>query len=37
MAAGARIGGGCCQVRPADIAELRRACTGGEKSAKNWP
>lgn len=37
VAAGARIVGGCCRVGPADIAELRRACTGGGKSAKNSP
>jgi homocysteine S-methyltransferase len=39
VAAGARIVGGCCRVRPADIAEfaalLRRACSRSEKSVKN--
>jgi len=30
VAAGARIVGGCCRVGPADIAALRRACTGGD-------
>jgi homocysteine S-methyltransferase len=35
--AGARIVGGCCRVGPTDIAELRRACNQGEKSAKNPP
>ncbi len=37
VAAGARIVGGCCRVGPADIADVRRACTGGERSAKNSP
>ncbi|KAA1249292.1 homocysteine S-methyltransferase [Mycobacterium simiae] len=32
VAAGARIVGGCCRVRPADIAEVRRACNPCEKS-----
>ena len=32
VAAGARIVGGCCRVRPADIAEVRRACNQREKS-----
>jgi homocysteine S-methyltransferase len=36
-AAGARIIGGCCRVRPSDIAELRRACTQREESAENSP
>ncbi len=35
VAAGARIVGGCCRVRPADIAEVRRACTQRENSAEN--
>jgi homocysteine S-methyltransferase len=35
VAAGARIVGGCCRVRPADIAEVRRACTQRENSAGN--
>jgi homocysteine S-methyltransferase len=39
VAAGARIVGGCCRVRPADIAEvtkvLRRACNHCEKSVEN--
>jgi homocysteine S-methyltransferase len=35
VAAGARVVGGCCRVRPADIADLRRACTQREKSAEN--
>jgi homocysteine S-methyltransferase len=29
VAAGARIVGGCCRVRPADIAEIARAVTAG--------
>jgi homocysteine S-methyltransferase len=29
MAAGARIVGGCCRVRPADIAVIARAAAGG--------
>lgn len=36
-AAGARIVGGCCRVGPAEIAEIRRACNQGEKSAENSP
>jgi homocysteine S-methyltransferase len=32
-AAGARIVGGCCRVRPDDIAEIRRTCTQREESA----
>jgi homocysteine S-methyltransferase len=32
VAAGARIVGGCCRVRPADIADVRRACNQCEKS-----
>ena len=36
-AAGARIVGGCCRVGPAAIAEIRRACNQGEKSAENSP
>jgi homocysteine S-methyltransferase len=32
VAAGARIVGGCCRVRPADIADVRRACNQHEKS-----
>lgn len=36
-AAGARIIGGCCRVGPTDIAEVRRACRQGEKSAENSP
>ncbi len=35
VAAGARIVGGCCRVRPADIAAVRRACNRREKSAEN--
>jgi len=35
VAAGARIVGGCCRVRPADIAAVRRACNQREKSAEN--
>jgi homocysteine S-methyltransferase len=35
IAAGARIVGGCCRVGPADIADVRRACTEREKSAEN--
>ena len=31
VAAGARIVGGCCRVRPSDIADVRRACTEREK------
>jgi homocysteine S-methyltransferase len=34
-AAGARIIGGCCRVRPADIAEVHRACNHCEKPAEN--
>jgi homocysteine S-methyltransferase len=37
IAAGARIVGGCCRVGPADIAELRRACSQGDKSGKDSP
>jgi homocysteine S-methyltransferase len=37
VAAGARIVGGCCRVRPADIADVRRACNQGGKSVKNSP
>jgi homocysteine S-methyltransferase len=37
VAAGARIVGGCCRVGPADIAEVRRACRQGGKSAENSP
>jgi homocysteine S-methyltransferase len=37
IAAGARIVGGCCRVGPADIADLRRACTQGEKSGEDAP
>ena len=33
VAAGARIVGGCCRVRPADIAAVHRACTQRENSA----
>jgi len=39
-AAGAAVIGGCCRVRPADIADLadlRRTCTQGEKSAEKSP
>lgn len=36
-AAGARIVGGCCRVGPAAIAQIRRACNQGEKSAENSP
>lgn len=32
VAAGARIVGGCCRVGPADIADVRRACTEREGS-----
>jgi homocysteine S-methyltransferase len=35
VAAGARIVGGCCRVRPTDIAAVRRACSQREKSAEN--
>ncbi|MGO9384139.1 MAG: homocysteine S-methyltransferase [Mycobacterium sp.] len=35
VAAGARIVGGCCRVRPADIAAVRRACNQREKSVEN--
>jgi homocysteine S-methyltransferase len=38
VAAGARIVGGCCRVRPSDIADiaaLHRACTQRENSAEN--
>ncbi|OBH05556.1 MULTISPECIES: homocysteine S-methyltransferase [unclassified Mycobacterium] len=37
VAAGARIVGGCCRVGPSDIADVRRACRQGEKSAENSP
>ncbi|MCV7396269.1 homocysteine S-methyltransferase [Mycobacterium paraseoulense] len=37
VAAGARIVGGCCRVGPADIADVRRACTGREKSGGASP
>lgn len=37
VAAGARVVGGCCRVRPADIAAVRRACIQGAKSAENAP
>lgn len=37
VAAGARIIGGCCRVRPADIAALCRACTQGGNSAEYSP
>jgi homocysteine S-methyltransferase len=37
LAAGAGVIGGCCRVRPADIASLRRACIQCEKSAENSP
>lgn len=37
VAAGARIIGGCCRVRPADIANVRRACNPCEKSVENSP
>lgn len=37
LAAGARIVGGCCRVRPTDIAAVRRACSDGENSAKKSP
>lgn len=33
VAAGASIIGGCCRVGPADIADVRRVCSQGEKSA----
>lgn len=36
-AAGARVIGGCCRVRPADIAAIRRTCIQGEESAGNSP
>lgn len=32
VAAGARIVGGCCRVGPADIADVRRACTERKES-----
>lgn len=35
IAAGARIVGGCCRIGPADIADLRRACTQRDKSAED--
>ncbi len=35
VAAGARIVGGCCRVGPADIADVRRACTEREKSGED--
>jgi homocysteine S-methyltransferase len=34
IAAGARIVGGCCRVGPAQIADLRRACSQRDKSAE---
>lgn len=34
IAAGARIVGGCCRVGPAEIADLRRACSQRDKSAE---
>ncbi|BBX72852.1 homocysteine S-methyltransferase [Mycobacterium shinjukuense] len=37
VAAGARIIGGCCRVRPSDIAEICRTCTQGGNSAENPP
>ncbi|MGH3522594.1 MAG: homocysteine S-methyltransferase [Mycobacterium sp.] len=41
VSAGARVVGGCCRVRPADIAGLasmfRRTCNHGEKSVENSP
>lgn len=37
VSAGARVVGGCCRVRPADIADVRRACIQGGKSAENSP
>lgn len=37
VAAGARVVGGCCRVGPAEIAEVRRACRQGAKSAENSP
>ncbi len=37
ISAGARIVGGCCRVRPTDIAAVRRACSDGENSAKKSP
>ena len=37
VAAGARVVGGCCRVRPAHIAAIRRACIQSEKSAENSP
>jgi homocysteine S-methyltransferase len=37
VAAGARVIGGCCRVRPADIAAVRRACIQGETAAENSP
>jgi homocysteine S-methyltransferase len=35
VAAGARIVGGCCRVRPADIEAVHRACAQRENSAEN--
>ena len=35
VAAGARIVGGCCRVGPADIADVRRACTEREKPGED--
>ncbi|ORV14121.1 homocysteine S-methyltransferase [Mycobacterium celatum] len=37
VSAGARVVGGCCRVRPADIAAVRRACIQGGKSAESAP
>lgn len=37
LAAGTSIIGGCCRVGPADIAEVRRACSEGGKSAEISP
>ncbi|MEM6107307.1 homocysteine S-methyltransferase [Mycobacterium sp. 050272] len=35
IAAGARIVGGCCQVGPKDIADVRRVCAQREKSSRD--
>jgi homocysteine S-methyltransferase len=35
VSAGARIVGGCCRVRPADIAELARILAESETRAKD--
>ena len=44
IAAGARIVGGCCRIRPADIAEIARAAAGADQApasrvrrGRRWP